>query len=504
MSTRTIVVCDTHGRIKAIDRARCDAAGCSLTEKTQRLRKSKGFIKGKRCSCSKDDKNTCEHSWWFQRTHGKTPDGKPKQWRFPIDDKAGKHIAAKADAEDLAADYWKQIKAGTLGVQPEPGQAPAVLTLSQLITLYVERKIRIENPDGETEAGWRAATLKRTILRGPDGLDRPLGEWPITAITPDDVERFKEVRLAEHGVSEMKRIDLARSRVADALRELQDKACLTVKERQKLARLTAEASELAEKSPTDGKHAINRCLQLWRAVHNWAILKKYSASTPFKIRHEDGAVSAVQLFKERKRRRRFEPGERERLIAACSPHLRVVVEVALETCCRKGELLSLQWSQVDFERNELFLPAEKTKSDKDRWVPMTARARALLDMRKTGPDGQDRKPTEYVFGNEVGEQIGSIKTAWRAACRRAGIKGLHFHDLRREAASTLLEGHVSENVVQEILGHADISTTSTYLATTRKGLHAQMRRFEALRAAREKDAHEDAHTPKAEQAEARN
>ena len=56
---------------------------------------------------------------------------------------------------------------------------------------------------------------------------------------------------------------------------------------------------------------------------------------------------------------------------------------------------------------------------------------------------------------------------------------LHFHDLRREAASRLLEGDVPEQYVQAVLGHADLSTTSKYLATTRKGLHQVIQRYEA-------------------------
>ena len=55
---------------------------------------------------------------------------------------------------------------------------------------------------------------------------------------------------------------------------------------------------------------------------------------------------------------------------------------------------------------------------------------------------------------------------------------LHFHDLRREAASRLLEGDVPEHYVQEVLGHANLSTMSRYLATTRKGLHQAMERYE--------------------------
>jgi integrase len=69
-------------------------------------------------------------------------------------------------------------------------------------------------------------------------------------------------------------------------------------------------------------------------------------------------------------------------------------------------------------------------------------------------------------GNEVGEQIGSIKTAWRATCRRARIRGLHFHDLRREFGSRLLESGAAQHDVRDFLGHANITTTSRYLKST--------------------------------------
>ena len=49
-----------------------------------------------------------------------------------------------------------------------------------------------------------------------------------------------------------------------------------------------------------------------------------------------------------------------------------------------------------------------------------------------------------MFGNEVGERVGRVMTAWRAECRRAKITDLHFHDLRREFASRLLESGASD------------------------------------------------------------
>lgn len=60
----------------------------------------------------------------------------------------------------------------------------------------------------------------------------------------------------------------------------------------------------------------------------------------------------------------------------------------------------------------------------------------------------------------------SIKTAWRATCRRAGVEDLHFHDLRPEAGSRWLDGGVPLHVVRDWLGHTSVAQTSTYRATT--------------------------------------
>lgn len=111
--------------------------------------------------------------------------------------------------------------------------------------------------------------------------------------------------------------------------------------------------------------------------------------------------------------------------------------------------------------------------------------RAVLDMRQNGPDGKPLPATAHVFGDEAGESIARIKTAWLATCRRAGIRGLHCHDLRREFASRLLESpNVNVAHVRDWLGHADITTTSRYLKTTIAGLRDVAKNFEASRADR--------------------
>jgi integrase len=107
-----------------------------------------------------------------------------------------------------------------------------------------------------------------------------------------------------------------------------------------------------------------------------------------------------------------------------------------------------------------------------------------------------------VFGNEIGERIGDIKRAWEtcvlkahghtpkwtrdhslsAASRKAlRAADLKFHDLRHECGSRLLEAGWPLHNVSHMLGHSDISTTSTYLNATRVGLQDSMRRLDEAR-----------------------
>jgi integrase len=68
------------------------------------------------------------------------------------------------------------------------------------------------------------------------------------------------------------------------------------------------------------------------------------------------------------------------------------------------------------------------------------------------------------------------KRAWTNACARAGIDDLHFHDLRHEAGSRLLEAGWPIHHVKEMLGHANLS----YLNAGRMGLQDSMQRFDPL------------------------
>jgi len=93
---------------------------------------------------------------------------------------------------------------------------------------------------------------------------------------------------------------------------------------------------------------------------------------------------------------------------------------------------------------------------------ISPRLRAVLEMRRTGPDGEPLGPDTFVFGDECGGRVGEFKVAWYGALRRAGIRDLTFHDLRHEFGSRLIEAGVSLLTVSHLYGHTSIATTARY------------------------------------------
>ena len=95
----------------------------------------------------------------------------------------------------------------------------------------------------------------------------------------------------------------------------------------------------------------------------------------------------------------------------------------------------------------------------------------MLVRRQSCPTGEAYGTLDYVFGHEDGSWVRDIKTAWNASCRRAGIMGLRFHDLRHEAGSRKLEAGYPMHAVALWLGHTDLTTTARYLhATSRSSM----------------------------------
>ena len=149
----------------------------------------------------------------------------------------------------------------------------------------------------------------------------------------------------------------------------------------------------------------------------------------------------------------MEDDEFFRLLKACTGQLYQIVIVALNTGMRRGEILGLKWENIKLDQSKI--EVKHTKTDEDRSIPINAFLRSLLESmpRRSG----------YLFLNRDGGRIGTIKTAWGNALRKAGIEDFRFHDLRHTVASRLARAKVPESVIAMILGHKRTSITSRYI-----------------------------------------
>jgi integrase len=126
------------------------------------------------------------------------------------------------------------------------------------------------------------------------------------------------------------------------------------------------------------------------------------------------------------------PAEADKLIDACSPHLRPLVIFLFYTGARLSEALYLDWRQVDLTRGEVqFL---ETKNGDARGVPLHPRLQASLDAMKHRSGAVFRRPDgePYAQKNDGG---GQIKTGFYGACRRAGTTDFSPHDCRHTWAT---------------------------------------------------------------------
>jgi integrase len=220
----------------------------------------------------------------------------------------------------------------------------------------------------------------------------------------------------------------------------------------------------AQAGAQSGQVAERHLLQAARHLFNWSIGEGYASRTPFKTSQ---GVNLIHVKGTKGRKRRLEPGEYERILAAADPFISDFFTALVETGCRPGELRTLQWSEVK-ERQFLVLAA-KAKDREDRRIPIEPTLRAILDRRRKGPDANDLPEDAYAFGTETGEMIKHrrIIDLWRATCRRAGVKNLQMRDQRREFASQLSESKAQIEVVRDALGHSSTTMTNTYLASGR-------------------------------------
>jgi integrase len=274
----------------------------------------------------------------------------------------------------------------------------------------------------------------------------------MTSITADTVEAYVAKRKAD-------------VRVIPARTKQTRKGVMAIPERQK--------------STTNA--TINRELAWLKQMFKRAIIAGRLLSRPH-----------IELLPENNARQGFFELDQYRAVHAHLPDaIRPVIAFGYITGWRiKAEVVSLQWSQVDFKAGEVRLEPGTTKNKEGRTFPFTRELRALLEAQHAERERLKKKGhiVPWVFfrmvakgrrGDHYPKPIKSYGKAFKTACRKAGYPARIPHDFRRTAVRNLVRAGITESVAMKMTGHKTRSVFDRYDIVSGSDLHEAARKLDA-------------------------
>jgi integrase len=181
------------------------------------------------------------------------------------------------------------------------------------------------------------------------------------------------------------------------------------------------------------------------------------------------------------RKRTLSPEEYEGLLGAKGEQrTKDILEFAVNTGMRSGEIRQLQWDHIDREKGMIRLPAELTKEKEAKVVPMNRHVKEILFRQpKTGN-------FVFTYRGEPYSQRNFTKTSFASRCKSAGIpygrnthSGLTFHDLRHTTKTWMAYAGVGKEFRDVILGHKAQDMDRHYINISEERLGEEMGRFTA-------------------------
>ncbi len=159
--------------------------------------------------------------------------------------------------------------------------------------------------------------------------------------------------------------------------------------------------------------------------------------------------------------------------------LKEMILIGLKTGMRFGEIIALDWEDLDFSTRNINVRhgiargiKGSTKSNKIRTIPMAGEIAELM-MKRYKSKGLVFPPNHdnYLTHNLCHKEL-------KRACKRAGLRAIGWHTLRHSFASHLVQHGVSMKAVQELLGHSNVMTTMRYSHLTASSLIEAIRTLE--------------------------
>lgn len=215
------------------------------------------------------------------------------------------------------------------------------------------------------------------------------------------------------------------------------------------------AGEVVE--PVRAEGTVNRYLSAMRGCWSWARIAHYIKD------HQRWPEKGLMLDEPKSRTRFLSDDERKSLLAVArdfSPAMLAAIKVSLGCGIRQGELLRLDWADVDFAGETLSIHITKNDQPRKVHLPQEA-ADALRTLRR----GVVRAIGGPVFIMDDGTRIkkSTLESRWNVVRERAGLVDFKWHDLRHSCASILAQEGSNLTQIGEVLGHKSPAVTKKYV-----------------------------------------
>lgn len=210
--------------------------------------------------------------------------------------------------------------------------------------------------------------------------------------------------------------------------------------------------------------AVNRELAVLRKMFGIAAREGWILSNPFLT-----GKGLIDTASERKRDRVLSADEERQLLAGCkaaearNDYIYLLTLFGVDTGMRQGEIMALQWGDVDLQNGRVTVRALNTKTLRERTLQLSRRVLIELQARRARLVATDAEATrERIFENLKDFP----KDGFNNAVKRAGLADFRFHDLRHTWITRLIEAGMPIAQVGRLAGHTQISTTYRYVSQT--------------------------------------
>ena len=227
------------------------------------------------------------------------------------------------------------------------------------------------------------------------------------------------------------------------------------------------------KTPTMANRVVDLLSRLFNMAEAWGVAP--DGGNPCRF---------VQKYKERSRERFLSEEEFGRLgrvldeleaEGKVAANAVAAIRLLMLTGCRRGEIVTLRWEDVDLEAGELRLRDAKTGPRQVALSPAAVRVLSAIRRHADNP--------WVIAGRKPGTRLGNLNASWLVVRDRAELENVRLHDLRHSFASRALALGESLSMIGRLLGHRKVQTTARYAHLAQDSVKVSAARVaESLRA----------------------